>query len=226
MNCGEVRALLDDLVDGTLTGRERREVEQHLAQCAECRTSEAALRALLVRVGALPRRIAPARDPWPGIASRITAGAIIEHDFAGRSRRWYPLAAAAAAAALLILAVSLVTVVLVGRERAAVDARATGPSRAVPAVTRASVGLAQAQATYGAARKQLLAALDARKGSLSPQTLAVVEKNLGIIDRAVAEMQAALAKDPGNAELPALLLTAYRQEIDLLQRAVELPARG
>lgn len=30
MNCREVRALLDDLVDGTLNAEERRAVEEHL----------------------------------------------------------------------------------------------------------------------------------------------------------------------------------------------------
>jgi hypothetical protein len=39
-------------------------------------------------------------------------------------------------------------------------------------------------------------------------------------------MEDALARDPGNQELPSLLVTAYRQEIDMLQRAAGLPARG
>jgi len=39
-------------------------------------------------------------------------------------------------------------------------------------------------------------------------------------------MQAALARDPGNRELPMLLVTAYRQEIDLLRRVTQLPSRG
>ena len=226
MNCREVRALLNDLVDGTLQEAERRTVEGHLKGCVECRTSEAGLRALLARVGALPRSIAPVRDAWPGIVSRIGAGEVIESDFAGRGRRWYPLGAVAAAAAVLIVAVSLVTAVLVGRERAARVALAPVRPGTTAGVAPASLELAQAQATFDAARTQLLAALEARKGSLSPQTLAVVEENLKIIDRAVGEMQAALARDPGNRELPMLLVTAYRQEIDLLQRVVQLPGRG
>jgi anti-sigma factor RsiW len=226
MNCREVRALLNDLVDGTLKNKERRAVEGHLKGCVECRTSEAGLRALLARVGTLPRSIPPMRDPWQGIVSRITAGGVIEHDFAGRSRRWYPLGAVAAAAAVLIVAVSLVTAILVGRERAARVALAPERPGATSEVTPASLELTQVQATFDAARQQLLAALEARKGSLSPQTLAVVEENLKIIDRAVGEMQAALARDPGNRELPTLLVTAYRQEIDLLQRVVQLPGRG
>jgi anti-sigma-K factor RskA len=226
MNCREVRALLDELVDGTLQGEARREVEGHLRGCVECGASEEKLRALLARVGALPRSVAPARDPWPDIARRITTGELIPLDFAGRSRRWYPLAAAAAAAAVLIVAISLATAVLVRRERTSPVAAGPEQPAAVAGVTLASVQLSEAQATYDAARRQLLAVVKARKGSLSPQTLAVVEENLKIIDRAVGEMQAALARDPGNRELPALLLTAYRQEIDFLQRVVRLPSRG
>jgi anti-sigma factor RsiW len=226
MNCREVRALLDDLVDGDLSEEHRREVEKHLERCVECRTSEAGLRALLARVGALSRSLAPARDPWPGIVSRITAGEVIEHDFAGEGRRWYLLGAAAAAAAVLIVAVSVVMAVLVGRERASRVVLTPERPGAAVGVTPASLDLAQAQATYTAARQQLLAAFEARKGSLSPQTLAVVEENLRIIDKAVGEMQAALARDPGNRELPMLLVTAYQQGIDLLQRVTQLPTRG
>ena len=226
MNCREVQALLDDLVDGDLPEKQRREVERHLRGCAECRSSEARLRVLLARVGALPRTLAPARDQWPGILSRIMAGEVIEHDFAGRGRRWYLLGAAAVAAAVLIAAVSLVTAVLVGRERSSRVALRPERQEITVGVTPASMELAQAQATYAAARRQLLAALEARKASLSPQTLAVVEENLKIIDTAVGEMQTALARDPGNRELPTLLVTAYRQEIDLLQRVTQLPSRG
>jgi len=226
MNCREVRGLLDDLVDGTLRAEERRAVEEHLKGCVECRTSEAGLRTLLARIGTLPRRIAPAHDPWPDIARRIKTGEVIPLDFAGRSRRWYPLGAAAAAAAVVVVAVALVTAVLVGRERAARVAQSQERPATAAGVMPVSLDLAQAQATFDGARTQLLAALEARKESLSPQTLAVVEENLKIINRAVGEMQAALARDPGNRELPALLLTAYRQEIDLLQRVVQLPSRG
>jgi anti-sigma factor RsiW len=225
MNCREVLALLDDFVDGALPEQEMRAVARHLEGCAECRTSDARMRALLAKVGALPRRIAPPRDPWPGIAERIVAGNVVQFDYAGRSKRWYLLGAAAVAAAVLIAAVSLVTALLVrsGRESRV----ASVPERPTATVlTPASLELAQAQATYETARKQLLAALDARKASLSPQTVAVVERNLKIIDRAVGEMQTALARDPGNRELPALLVTAYQQEIDLLQRVTQLPGRG
>jgi anti-sigma factor RsiW len=225
MNCRDVEALMDDFVDGTLPERERRGVAGHLEACPECRTSEARMRALLARVGALPRAVEPPRDPWPTIADRITAGTVIEADFASRGRRWYLLGAAAVAAAVLITVVSLTTVLLVRHDRESNIAATPGRPGAT-GVTTASLELSQAQETYAAARVQLLAALQARKATLSPQTLEVVEKNLRVIDRAVAEMQAALARDPANREIPALLVATYQQEVDLLQRVTSLPGRG
>jgi anti-sigma-K factor RskA len=224
MNCRDVQELLDDLVDGALAEDRRREAARHLEGCAECRTSEAQLRSLLARVGALPRTIAPPHDQWQGVTARIMAGEAFEENLAGRGTRWARLGAAAAA--VLIVAVSVVTAVLIGREHGSRVALA--PSRAVPAtaVVPASIELAQVQATYAAARIQLLAVLEARKGSLSSRTLEVMEQNLRVIDGAVAEMQAAMARDPGNKELPALLVAVYKQQIDLLQSVAQLPARG
>jgi predicted anti-sigma-YlaC factor YlaD len=225
MNCHQVNAILDDFVDGAVSNDQRAQVARHLESCDECRASEARLRALLAKLRALPREVEPPRDPWLGITRRIMAEKVVEADFAARARRRYLLGAAAVAAAAVIVGIGVVTAVLVRNERAT---RVAGSVQhpATSAVMPASLGLAQAQATYAAARGQLLAALEARKGTLSPQTLAVVERNVRIIDRAVAEMQAALARDPANREIPELLVAAYQQEIDLLQRVTSLPGRG
>jgi Putative zinc-finger len=224
MTCHDAEALMDDLVDGTLAERERRELAGHLETCVACRSSEARMRALLARARALPGGIEPPHDLWPAIAGRLPAGTVATVEFAPARRRWYVLGAAAVAA-VLIAAVSLTTAVLVWKDRESRMAASAGRPGA-PAVTPASLELAPAQATYAAARVQLLAALQARRATLSPQTLDVVEKNLRIIDRAVAEMQAALARDPGNREIPSLLVATYQQEVDLLQRVTSLPGRG
>jgi len=224
MNCRDARLLLDDLVDGAIGETSRHALELHLRGCVACRASEAQLRNLLAAVGALPRRIEPARELWSGIAARITAGNVVTGAFAERGRRRIPLGAAAAAAALLIALTSIVTAVLLrgghaSREGLASDGGARG-------TVAASLQLSQARSTCEAARRQLLTAFEARRASLSPATLKVVDDNLRIIDRAVRDMEDALARDPGNQELPSLLVTAYRQEIDMLQRAAGIPARG
>ncbi len=224
MNCAEARLLLDGAADATLAGGARRALDAHLAACAPCRSDAARAGALAARLEALPRAIVPARDLWPAIAEQIAGSNVVAAEFAARARRRVPLGLAAAAAALLIAATSVVTAVLVRGERPSRVA-ATAPA-GEPGAVQASLALADARATYEGARRQLLAALTARRGALSPATLKVVDDNLEIIDRAVREMEGALARDPGNPELPALLVTAYRQEIDVLQRAAALPARG
>jgi hypothetical protein len=65
-----------------------------------------------------------------------------------------------------------------------------------------------------------------RRSSLSPETVATIEKNLEIVDHAIAEARAALAKDPSNPDLPLLLSGVYRQKAELLQDAVALQTRS
>ena len=222
MNCQEFTLRLDDFVDGTLSEAERTAAAGHRDRCPACRAAEARLSALLAHAASLPSALAPEHDLWPGIAARIEKRNVLRGVFGGAGRlRWPRLGALAAAAAALVVVSSVVTAVLVARR-----APSPAPSGATASVTTASLQLAPARGTYEAARAQLLAALAARRGSLSPATLRVVKDNLAIIDTAVRKMEQALARDPGNRELPALLVTAYQQEIDLLQRATRIPARG
>jgi hypothetical protein len=185
------------------------------------------MRTLAAGAAALPRSIEPARDLWPGIAARIQGETVTQGRFgAGRRHRWHHLGALAAAAAALVVVSSIVTTLIVARRDAATAPAGSGRRGMAAGVTSASLELSQARGTYEAARRQLLAALDARRSSLSPATLKVLDENVRIIDEAVHQMESALARDPGNQELPSLLVTAYRQEIDMLQRAAGLPARG
>jgi hypothetical protein len=43
-----------------------------------------------------------------------------------------------------------------------------------------------------------------------------------VIDTAIAEARAALAADPGNQEIAAILAAQYRNKVNLLQRATKL----
>ena len=60
------------------------------------------------------------------------------------------------------------------------------------------------------------------RGRLAPATVAVLERNLALIDAAIVEARAALEADPANADLRALLWGAHRQKLDLLDRATRL----
>jgi predicted anti-sigma-YlaC factor YlaD len=226
MNCRRAQRALDDFLDGGLAAARRRAVERHLEECSACRAAERDLRTLLARAAVMPRSLEPAGDLWPAIAARIAQPGERPARLTSPTRAPHHLRLALAAAAVVLVVVSsLATRALIGR-RAAQRLAQGPPAWSAATAALPSRGLADAQATYAAAREHLLAALATRRSSLSPQTLAVVDRNLKIIDRAVAEMQAALARDPENRELPGLLMTAYAQEIDLLQVAVGLPGRA
>ena len=171
---------------------------------------------VLARVATLPESVEPSRDLWPGIAARISAEKVIRGRFGGR-------ALLAAAAAVVVIS-SVVTAYFIGRSQAVVTVETptvvvAGPSEMLLA-SIAGLGVEN----YLATRAELLDALDARRHELSPETMNVVMENLSLIDQAMDRIAEALGEDPENDFLMKQLAGAYRRQIDLLQRAVQLPA--
>ena len=221
MRCDEVRGLLDDHADGALAAPAAARVDEHLAGCRECSAELEELRRLLALAADLPHEIAPSRDLWAPIAARLGASREVVRGRLGGRWQWRLAAAAAlvVAAGLLLIAYSL------GRRHA--DVNLALALQASPAAVPASLGgsdFAVAEAELVEARDQLLAALDDRRDSMSPDTLRVVDDNLRVIDGAIDRISAALAADPLNPRLANRLAGAYRTQIELLQRATALPA--
>jgi len=227
MRCDEVDLLLDDYVDGTLGAGDAREVTDHLAACADCRRGEAKLRALARRTRELPRGIEPRRDLWDGIeASLRTEGwaeTATDRRRTGSTASWLRLGLAAATL-FLVAGTALFVGLRLGRS--------TAGTRTAPlavGVEEAAVGgldLEHVGCEYDRARGQLLAVLDARRGSLPPDTVEVVERNMQVIDQAVRDIRTALSESPGDEALGQLLLATYRREVDLLQQVTRLPGRA
>ena len=146
----------------------------------------------------LPRSIEPPHDLWPAIEARMGARP-------ARRRGW--LAALAAAAVIVIAAASSLATawVLGGRERP--PAVAAGDAR---------------EASYLRATAALAQELAVRRDELAPGTVVVLDRNLEIIDRAIAESRAALAADPANGELAELLWASYQRKVSFLEQAARL----
>jgi len=215
MSCEHVRSRLDDQLDGELGSRESEEVRRHLAECSGCRAELAALEELRRRVEGLPVALAPSRDLWPGIAARLARPAAAS---AARSpwpawSRWLGAAAAA------VVCAAVITGYLLSRTESKPVQTATQAGRDVGAAFASASG----EPHYRQAREQLLAALAVRRDSLSPQTLAVVSDSLRLLDDTIVRISGALEKHPGDSHLDRLLASAYRQELELLQRATRLP---
>jgi hypothetical protein len=82
--------------------------------------------------------------------------------------------------------------------------------------------LAKAERDYERATAELMAALDTRRASLSPETSASIDENLRVIDQALAEIRAALEKDPASLRLGRMLTSTHEKKIETLRRVLKL----
>jgi anti-sigma factor RsiW len=64
-----------------------------------------------------------------------------------------------------------------------------------------------------------------RRSQLDPKTVAVLEQSIAVIDSAIAQSRAALAKDPASGFLATQLNHSLEKKVELLRTAALLPAR-
>ena len=65
--------------------------------------------------------------------------------------------------------------------------------------------------------------LATRRDQLDSGTVAVLERSMTLIDQAIAESRAALAKDPASQFLAAQLARSYATKLTLLRSTATLP---
>ena len=221
MTCGEVLGLIDDYVDGLLSGAELHEVELHIATCATCREEERKLRAFLARAAALPRERPPARDLWPGIVARLDEERGTPFD---RVRRFVSRPLVLAAAAAVVLALASVLVRRPADNGAGPSSTGLGLVEPV-AVKGTPAPVVAAETDYIRATGQLMSALSARREGLSPETAKAVDTNLKTIDDALRQIREALDKDPGNRQLTKMLASTHQKKLDFLLRLLKLTSQ-
>jgi hypothetical protein len=64
-----------------------------------------------------------------------------------------------------------------------------------------------------------------RRSDLDPRTISVLEQSIAVIDSAIAQSRAALAKDPASGFLATQLNHSLEKKVELLRTAALLPAR-
>lgn len=82
----------------------------------------------------------------------------------------------------------------------------------------------QPDAVYGKEIEMLQNIVRQRKTQLDSSTVAIIERNLQIIDTAIAQSRAALARDPASMMLSQQLTHALDKKVELLRTAAMLPA--
>ena len=198
MTCDECRDRLDALARGPLAAGQQTAIEQHLLECESCRADFEATEALASLTAALPHELTPPADLWPGVARRIAPSP------------WRRRTLAAAAVLALMTASSLATALLMRHREP--DRLATDGGAVTSVI----------DAQFAARVQALNATLERERGTLSSETIATIERNLAVIDRALAESRAALEHDPANPDLRTLYRTTQAQRVAFLEQATRL----
>ncbi len=228
---------LNDLADGALSPGARMVVEAHVSGCSDCQTQLTKLRELARNASDAPESIEPPDGAWPGVRDRLagdrrsltigvrdSSASVVGHLSAipvrGGARRYTVSTPWLVAAALVLVAGSSAVTALVIRRgpsaNSTIAATTVISNVSLPADIRAS------EQEFLETAEALRGALDEERGRLTPQTVAIVERSLTVIEGAIGEAREALVRDPANRELRALWSRNHQQKLDLLRRAAAL----
>lgn len=216
---------LSEYLDGALDRATRGGLEAHLASCAACRATLDELRRVVARAQALDDR-PPAADLWPQVAARIglaPAAPSVVDLAARRARRFSFTVPQLVAAAVALVLISGGAVWLGGRAGTRGPVETPAPDEDLAPLV-VNTGNQPLDAHYAAQVADLERALERGRGRLDTTTVRVIEKNLGIIDRAIREAQSALAADPANSYLHLHLAQEMRRKLELLRQAATIAA--
>jgi anti-sigma factor RsiW len=225
MACQQYLNSIHDLVDGTIGAIRRAELEQHLDGCEACRALVSDLERIRDAAGALPEMRPPDRV-WLQLAGRLRQeGRITTAIAPERPNRTY--AAWLAVAAALVIAVGSAVLLLVPRTTTPAQSQVTAPAATGSGADVKSVETVQnevdaAQQQFEKAIADLEKVAKANQQALDPGTSATIEKNLGIIDQAIAENRAAAKSEPASVAARETLFDALRQKVSLLQDTIAL----
>jgi hypothetical protein len=102
-------------------------------------------------------------------------------------------------------------------------ASGTGVQPAAP--FSAQLVVAGLTADYDREIARLNALLENRRNQLDPATVAIIERNLQVIDAAIAEAKQAIARDPASRFLIESLNQSLQMKVELMRTAAMLPSR-
>ena len=216
--------------------------EGHRAACVECSAVWFDLERISAEARALPA-LAPSRDLWAGIEARLAgAGAqavapttleTLATPGAVRGARrllGVPALRLATAATLLVAATASLTWWVAGRAPgsagpiAAQNALPSLDPDGLNAINGTPVSLASEFGPLDREIASLEEILSTERDRLDPQTVSLLERNLALIDRAIAESRTALLGDPASRFLATQLARSYSSKLTLLRGIATLPA--
>lgn len=214
MYCSQYRDVIQELVEGTLGPVRRAELQTHLDHCDDCRALVSDLQKIRATAASLDRP-QPPDHVWMQIAGRLRQEGRVSGaaPLPRRNLAWLALAAA-----LVIAVGASIYVLLPLRSQQGTSGNAAAGNTVQSAADEVQI----AEQHLQLAIEGLQRAADMNDGTLDPETQAVLQKNLQVLNGAISESRAALKSDPQNAPARASLFDALRQKVTLLQDTIAL----
>ena len=222
MACERYIGAIQELADGTLGSIRRAELELHMESCEGCRQLADDLIRIRDLAGSLERPAPPDRV-WLQVAGRLRQEGRVapSRTIAGATRRYYPFALAAT----LVLVVAASLYLLYPRRTGPQTAGNVAPANTVE--ESEAIGGVEAEVKLAAQHLQnaitrLEEAAKSGSSTIDPDTAALLQKDLRVIDAAIAESSAALRAEPQSGPAQASLFGALRRKVLLLQDTIAL----
>ena len=216
--CDRYLNAIQERVDGTLGPIRRAELELHLETCDACRALAADLEEIAGTARSLDVMVPPDRV-WHGISAQLRADGRVPAS--PRSPRHMAILAIAAALILMVGA-SLVMLNRVDPRSGPSTEQAAAGGNAVPDVPvqmgNVASELAQTEQHFQNAIEHATKIDD----GVDPATAAVLQKNLLVVNEAIAESRKALEADPQSASAQHSLYDVLKKKIQFLQDTIAL----
>jgi hypothetical protein len=168
---------------------------------------------LMAKAAKLSTAVTPERDLWPGIEQAITAPSRRERSM------WNTVWAQAAAVVLLVGGSSGLTyLAMTGDDDATVPGVSGTQALTFEPVSGSFGSQYNLGPDYLDARRVVSGNLDEQLGKLSPEAREAVQRNMATIQKAIEDINLALAEDPDNVLLQQLLIDTYHDELALMRQ--------
>jgi hypothetical protein len=223
MACERYANAIQELADGTLGPIRRAELEIHLDECDACRRLVDDLLRIRTLASSLDRPSPPDRV-WLQIAGRLRQdGRVTAMPSRSIATTWRVAPLAIAASLLLILGAAVYELYpRGGTDTAHVTPRTGSNAPQTDAVQGVEEEFRLAEQHYQNAIARLEEAAKTDDDTIDAQTAAMLQKNLQVIDQAIAESRAALRNEPQSIPARDSLFDALKRKVVLLQDTIAL----
>jgi hypothetical protein len=231
MTCRDAESLLLDALDAPLPPAEAAALAAHLETCAACRDLEADLSLVHGAAESLDPPIVPS-TAWPALAAQLEREGLLAPGAPRSSRKPWQTYTWMALAASLLAGVGA-SLLWRASDRPSPPAIAVAPPAAAPGNVRDPHAVETIENELRLAAEHYEKAITTLEGiaaedrtRIDPAVAQVVERNLILIDKAIADSRTALQGQPGSLVAQASLFDAYRQKVALLQDLIAMASEA